>query len=194
MRMSPKPSSTDSGMSMPMETREIGTVKEIDVEQLRFIYHRSGNPAEEALMLKELMDKGMSQRDVAKLLGVNHAHVSRRLKLLTLSDALFQRVLKGEIKARTGYQLARLPKEKQAEFEGVEKVTMKLSEAAVREFVLNEDVVKLIKSGEFEVEGEFVDAKFPAKLTPEERLREFVARLSTEELLILRGILDERTA
>ena len=159
------------------EIREIGTVKDIDVENLKFRYHRSGNPAEEALMLKELMgDKKMSQRDVAKLLGVNQAHISRRLKLLTLSDALFQRVLKGEIKARTGYQLARLPAEKQAEFEGVKKVTMKASEAAVREFVLNEDVVNLIQEKES---------------SPEKRLRAFVSQLSTEELLILRAILDE---
>jgi len=133
-----------------METREIGSVTEIDIAELRLVYHRAGNAGQEAVMLKELLDRGLKQSDIAKLLETHQAQISRKLKLLQLTPALFQRVVNGEIKARTGYQLARLPKEKQAEFESSERVTMKSAEEEVRRMVLNADVISLIKDFEEE--------------------------------------------
>jgi len=181
-----------------METREIGSVKEIDIEQLRLIYHKAGNPAEEALMLKELLNRNLKQADIAKLLEVNQAQISRKLKLLQLTPELFKRVLAGEIKARTGYQLARLPKEKQAEFEAVERVTMKISEAAVRDMVLNKDVVKLIK--DFEDEEEPVKTPYEGielangggKLDLFVNITELMKGLPDEGLRALKTVIEER--
>src|SRR2546428_13758886 len=99
-----------------METREIGSVKEIDIEQMRVIFHKSGNPAEVAQMLQALLDRGLNQTGIAKLLEVNQAQVSRFLKLLSLTPNLFERVLAGEIKARPGYPIGRVPKGNQVEF------------------------------------------------------------------------------
>ena len=82
-----------------METREIGSVTEIDIAELRLVYHRAGNAGQEAVMLKELLDRGLKQSDIAKLLETHQAQISRKLKLLQLTPALFQRVVNGEIKA-----------------------------------------------------------------------------------------------
>lgn len=164
-----------------MEPREIGSVTEIGVEDIVFRYHRSGNPAQEALMLKELMSKGMTQSGLAKLLEVTQAHISRRLKLLDLLPELFDSVLKGDIRARTGYMLARLPRENQAAFLGRDKITMKESEEAVRSFVLNEDVINLVKN----------DVANKAEESVLE-LQTLVDKLNDPQLKILRTLIDER--
>jgi len=186
-------------MSLPMETREIGSVKEIDIEQMRVIFHKSGNPAEIALMLKDLMNRGLNQTGISKLLEVNQAQVSRFLKLLSLTPKLFERVLAGEIKARTGYQLARLPKEKQVEFEGVKKVTMKVSEEAVREMVLNKDVISLIKDFEDEepikVETTYGDIELAdngGKLDLFVNITELMKGLGPAGLRALKTVIEER--
>lgn len=63
-------------------------------------------PIEEAKAFRRLLDGGLSQRDLAERLGYGQAHISNRVRLLKLPDALQSRVISGEIGPSDARQLA----------------------------------------------------------------------------------------
>lgn len=63
-------------------------------------------PIEEAKAFRRLLDGGLSQRDLAERLGYGQAHISNRVRLLKLPDALQSRVISGEIGPSEARQLA----------------------------------------------------------------------------------------
>lgn len=108
---------------------EIGEVRKVEVRGLKALYHKTGNPVKEARFLRDVLDRGMSQHDVARELGISQGHISRRLALLErLTPALLRRVEDGEITPGTAYVLSRLSKSAQKAFEDREKVTLKAAE------------------------------------------------------------------
>lgn len=108
------------------ETKEVGEVREIGSEEgeVDFLYHTSRNPAQEALMIKDLREKEMTQGEIAEKMGISQGQVSKRLNLLELPDKLFQRVLDGELRPSTAYELSKLPDNIQAQYVNEEKVTL----------------------------------------------------------------------
>lgn len=134
---------------------EIGEVRKVEVRGLKALYHKTGNPVKEARFLRDVLDRGMSQHDVARELGISQGHISRRLALLErLTPALLRRVEDGEITPGTAYVLSRLSKSAQKAFEDREKVTLKAAEEAVRENVVDARVLALTEDapGDPEVE------------------------------------------
>lgn len=55
------------------------------------------SPVDEARVYQRLADRGMSQRAIAKALGLSQSQVAKRLKLLVLPDAALQVVDSGEV-------------------------------------------------------------------------------------------------
>lgn len=65
---------------------------------------------DEARAYAKLGDYGMKQKDVAAALGVSSSHVSGRLALLKLPEAIVAKVQKGTLPVATATKLARAPK------------------------------------------------------------------------------------
>ncbi len=86
--------------------------------------HRSDNPGSEATMLKRLMDGGITQEKLAAMLQVSQAQISKRIRLLSLTSKLFERLNRGELKPSIARELAKLPKKEQAPFENRDSITL----------------------------------------------------------------------
>lgn len=66
------------------------------------------NPFDEARAFRRLVDGGWSQAEVARRVGRSKGHVTRRLQLLRLPEAVQQLVAEGHTGLDHGYDLARL--------------------------------------------------------------------------------------
>jgi predicted transcriptional regulator len=124
---------------------EIGEARRIKVSEARaYLRHIEGNPAEEALLIRELLNAGFTQRQVAEKLGMSQPRVSTRLRLLKLIPDLFRRLREGELRPSAAYALARLTAEEQERFLHVERITVREAEARARGSALTPEVVELL--------------------------------------------------
>jgi len=127
-----------------MPPKEVGEAREIAQDDAEFIYHTSDNPAEEALMIHNLIEKGMSRREIAKKTGMSPAKITKRYKLIELPRELFQMILDGKLKSSTAYQLTKLPEEWQKQFIGKEKITLDEVEK-LRKSLVSKEVMELLE-------------------------------------------------
>jgi len=73
-------------------------------------------PVEEAKSFQELIElNGYGQRELARILRISPARVTRALALLTLPTELQQHIETGEISARAGYEMSKLDEQTQHE-------------------------------------------------------------------------------
>lgn len=98
--------------------------------------HRSGNPAAEAKAMKELLDRKMTQEDIAHVLHIDRSQVSKRVKLLDLIPELFRMLEKGELKPSVARELADLSPKEQKGFLKRDSVTLKDAQKARRDKTL----------------------------------------------------------
>lgn len=89
-------------------------------------YHRSPSPALEAEMMKRLMDSGVTQEEVASLVGISQAQVCQRLKLLKLIPEFFEKLKRGELRPSIAEELCSLDQETQRTLLDEEKLTLAL--------------------------------------------------------------------
>ena len=83
-------------------------------------------PVEEANSFQKLIEvNGWTGNQLAMALNISPTRVSRALALLKLPDETRARIDGGEISARAGYELSRLPKSKQLEIASKPEVTIK---------------------------------------------------------------------
>lgn len=127
-------------MSGKVNRKEVGRAVEIPTEKIQYIFHLEDNPVAQARAIKELIDMGYSQREIAEMLGRTQQFVSARLQLLKLIPELQEAAMRGDISKSTALKLARLPKEVQEEFaerlKRGEKIRFKeVAELAREEFV-----------------------------------------------------------
>ncbi|RLE88681.1 MAG: hypothetical protein DRJ67_01535 [Thermoprotei archaeon] len=93
--------------------REIGTAKEIK----EYLIHLEGSPVEMAEAIYDLMKRhGLSQREIAKILGWSQQKVSCVLRLLSLDPELKRAVKEGRLRVTAAYRLASMPPEAQRKF------------------------------------------------------------------------------
>jgi ParB family chromosome partitioning protein len=94
-------------------------------------------PIEEARAFSSLMKlNGWNGKQVASALRVPASKVSRALALLDLPDDIQQRVNDGEISARTGYELSKLPGDDSRR---------KLAERALKDDLTHEDMANVVR-------------------------------------------------
>ena len=121
-------------------SREIGSAKEI----AEYIIHIEGKPIEQALAIKDLLDKGYSQKDIAKMLGWSQSRVSQRLALLKLHPKLIEKALEGKISKWAAWNLAHLPQEEQLKYIDKDKITSKEVHNARRKYTVSQELISLL--------------------------------------------------
>ena len=122
--------------------KEIGYAKEI----YEYLHHRTGNPLEEALMIRDLMEKyKLTQKQVAKETGLSQGQISKRLRLLKLHPELQERLRENKLLPSIAYELSKLPTEIQLALLKEEKITLKKVEEKKRELVINKEIYELLE-------------------------------------------------
>jgi ParB-like chromosome segregation protein Spo0J len=132
--------------------------KEIGREQkiADYLFHLEGKPIEQALAIKDLLDKGHTQKEIAKAMGWTQPQISKRLRLLKLIPELVEKVKNGEIRPSIAQKLASLPPEKQKEYLNKGKILMKDVEKDIRVFSLSKEIVDIIETPMIEEEEEMI--------------------------------------
>ena len=126
-----------------MEIKEIGEAREIIQ---KYLLHKSGSPYEEALMLKELIDLGLSQKEIKELTGFSQSQISKKLSLLSLVPELQERLRKGELRFSAAYELTKLPPKVQREFAKKKRVYLKDVQEALRRQAVTREVLDLLET------------------------------------------------
>lgn len=86
---------------------------------------RTSNPVIEAKAIKKLMDRGHTQREIAKAMGVDRSQVAKRALLLKLTPRLLHKLEKGQLRPSVARELAQLSEEEQRRYEERDNVTLK---------------------------------------------------------------------
>lgn len=80
-------------------------------------FHRTDNPALEAQLIAKLIEeRNLKKSEVARLLNVSPAHITKRLRLLNLIPEIFEKLKRFEINTTVARELARLKPEEQKEY------------------------------------------------------------------------------
>ena len=80
-------------------------------------FHRTDNPALEAQLIAKLIEeRNLKKSEVARLLNVSPAHITKRLRLLNLIPEIFEKLKRFEINITVARELARLKPEEQREY------------------------------------------------------------------------------
>lgn len=78
-------------VEVPVLMRELTEAEQLEIMLVENIQREDLSPVQEARAYRRLVDSGMTQADVARRIGVNHARVQARLKLLELDDEVLER-------------------------------------------------------------------------------------------------------
>ena len=127
------------------KTIEVGTLEEIDLKEKYYKTHIQGNPAEQALLIQDLLAKDWTQQKIAKLLKLSQGGISRRLSLLDLIPKLFRLLKEGKLKPSTAWHLSKLAVNDQEEFAKKEKITLKEVLQYRRKLSISSEVVKALE-------------------------------------------------
>lgn len=97
------------------------------LSSLIYNFQRSPNPMMEARHIHELLtEHDYTQKELAHELGCTQSKISKRLNLLNLIPELQDKLERGEIPKSVGYELSKLPDEKQHEIaESDDTITLK---------------------------------------------------------------------
>lgn len=125
---------------------EVGTLKEIESQDIRYRYHKSGNPIDEAYMIQRLMESDdYTQKKVANILEISQGQVSKRLRLLNLLPELQEQLKKGELRASTAYAMSKLPRDEQRKLASKEHLYLKDVKAKRRELAVTNELKNFLE-------------------------------------------------
>jgi len=124
------------------KVREIGEVRAIK----EYLFHLEGNPVEQALAIKNLIDGGMTQREIGRLMGWAQSSIASRLRLLRLHPKLRERAMRGELSKSVCYELAGMPLEEQERYVDEERVLLKEVEQRRRKLALTKEVMDVLNT------------------------------------------------
>jgi len=117
---------------------EIGRIAEIATDLQKYIVHIRGNPGREAELIRELMNHGWTQTEIANAMGVSQPRVSKLMALHRLIPQLFKRLLDGDLTLTAAYQLANLPQTAQQEIAKEPRISVRMAKEKRREHVISE--------------------------------------------------------
>lgn len=127
---------------MSKRVKEIGSARDLSVADLIYRFHKEGEPWQKAELIKELMNKRLTQEEIGKKLALPQYEISRLSRLLNLTPKLFQALRQGEIAKSTGYELSKLGKETQRGFEP--RLGERLTFAEVENYRKREDLEEVL--------------------------------------------------
>lgn len=134
-------------MKARAKTVEIGEAKGIDLETKKYIVHARGNPAREALLIRNLRKRGWTQPKIAKAMGLSQSQISKREFLVNhLIYGLLLRLLKGQIRPSTAYILSKLPIEEQRRYGSKKKITLREVKEKRRNLTMSKDLISLLQA------------------------------------------------
>ena len=81
----------------------------IELALVENLQRRNIEPMEEARALGTLLTLGYSQEELARRLGKSPAHISERLRLMTLPETIQEMVLEGRLSSSAARNVARIP-------------------------------------------------------------------------------------
>lgn len=127
-----------------VDLKEIGAetvealVEEMDDVTLhvRALIYNTGtrNKLDEAEHMSQLLAEGWTQADISEHCGLSGASVSNTLRLLDLHPILKERLRDGSLCFSAAWNLARLPKDVQAQYSDQAKITSLNAEDAARQY------------------------------------------------------------
>jgi len=122
--------------------KELGRIEEI----FAYLVHIEADPIQKGLFIKELKEKyGLSLKEISKRTGWSLPRVSELYKAVTsLIPPLLERTHKGEIKASTALELAKLPPEEQEKFVDKEKILLREVKEARRRLAFEGSLEELV--------------------------------------------------
>ncbi len=98
---------------VPVVIRELSNQEALEVAIIENLQRENLNPVDEARAFKQLMEFGISQEDVAKVIGKSRSSVSNTLRLLNLSEEALEALEQGEISAGHARAILSQPEEYQ---------------------------------------------------------------------------------
>lgn len=106
-----------------------------DLQALALNMSRSPSPMLEARKLSSLLERGRSQKDLARELGISQSLISQRLSLLNLISVLQDALEEGEISLQTAKVAVKLTKEDQLLLYGNnDRITLKVTKEMLRSY------------------------------------------------------------
>ena len=90
------------------EKRLTSTFSGMDKLVIEALQKSGVNPLSEAYAIQYALDSGATQMEIAEVLGVNQAQVSRRLCVLDLIPELQGRVKNGRLNSNTAWKLSKM--------------------------------------------------------------------------------------
>lgn len=95
---------------------------------------RSHSPMIEAKLLVRLIEKGYTQQQLAKMLGVTQGFISQRLGLLDLVSALQTRLKLGKMTMTAARAARKLPREDQEKLATLDTITVRSAQDMLRSY------------------------------------------------------------
>jgi len=120
-------------------SKEIGSLKEIE----EYLVHIEGRPIQQAKMIKDLLDRGWTQRRISEATGWSPPLISSKLKLLNLIPELQERAEKGDIIPSVAWSLSCLPPDVQRKY-ARKSPTLEEVERERRRLALTDEIKELL--------------------------------------------------
>ena len=98
---------------VPVVIRELSNQEALEVAIIENLQRENLNPVDEARAFKQLMEFGISQEDVARVIGKSRSSVSNTLRLLNLNEEALEALERGEISAGHARAILSQPEEHQ---------------------------------------------------------------------------------
>ena len=97
--------------TVPVVVKDLSDQETLEIAIIENLQREDLNVVDEARAFKQLMDFGLNQEAVAKAVGKSRSAVANTLRLLSLSDAMLESLIAGEITAGHARAILALPEE-----------------------------------------------------------------------------------
>jgi len=120
--------------------KEIGEARKIE----KYLLHLEGKPIDQAIMIKDLLNKGWTQEKLAEHIGWSQSKISFKLKLLDLHPKLQERAQRGELRPSVAWNLANMPRVIQEKYIDMPEIKLKDVRAERRRLAITDEIMEVL--------------------------------------------------